>query len=74
MQLGAIFLNSDSFNITTKNGDVYSDFATGSYFTPYVTTVGLYDDDKELLAVGKLSTPTEISKFVDTTILVNFDM
>ena len=65
MQLGAIFLNSDSFNITTKNGDVYSDFATGSYFTPYVTTVGLYDDDKELLAVGKLSTPTEISKFVD---------
>lgn len=69
-----LLLKQNALSIVTKNGDVYSDFATGSYFAPYITTVGLYDDDKELLAVGKLSTPTEISKFVDTTILVNFDM
>jgi hypothetical protein len=66
-------LKKDAFYITSKNGDIYHDFATGSYFTPYATTVGLYDNDKNLLAVGKLSRPTPISKFVDTSIIVNYD-
>ncbi len=35
-------------------GSVY-DFATGSYFAPYITTVGLYNDNQELLAVAKLA-------------------
>ena len=51
----------------------YADFVTGSYFTPYVTTVGLYNDNKELVAVGKLSQPLPLSQHVDTTILVNID-
>ena len=49
------------------------DFATGSYFSPYVTTVGMYNDDHELLAVGKLSQPLPTSQTTDTTILVNID-
>ena len=49
------------------------DFITGSYFTPYITTVGLYNDSYELLAVAKLAKPLPTSKFSDTTILVNFD-
>jgi hypothetical protein len=50
------------------------DFATGSYFTPYVTTVGLYNNDKELVAVGKLAQPLDMSDTTDTTILINLDL
>ena len=57
---------------TTGSAD-YEDFVTGSVFTPFVTTVGLYNDDKELMAVGKLSQPLALSQHVDTTILVNID-
>ena len=69
-----IVLQQSNFWIENKNGDIYYDWATGSYFTPYLTTVGLYNEDNDLLAVGKLSTPTPISKFVDTNIYVNFDI
>ena len=49
------------------------DFATSSYFEPYITTVGLYDDNFNLLAVGKLGKPLQTSAVTDTTILVNID-
>ena len=48
-------------------------FVTSSFFEPYITTVGLYDEDFQLLAVGKLSQPLQSSPTTDTTILVNID-
>ena len=48
-------------------------FVTSSYFSPYITTVGLYSNDFELLAVGKLAKPLQSSPTTDTTILVNID-
>ena len=48
-------------------------FATGSYFAPYVTTVGLYNDNQDLLMVAKLAQPIQSSPTTDTTILVNID-
>ena len=48
-------------------------FVTESYFSPYVTTVGLYNENQELLAVGKLSQPLPLSPTTDTTILINID-
>jgi len=65
-----------SLNPTLLSGsldDVYYDFVTGSIFTPYITTVGLYNEQNELLLTGKLSFPVPISQYVDTTIIVNFD-
>jgi len=65
-----------SLNPTILSGstdDIPYSFATGSYFTPYVTTVGLYDEAQNLLAVGKLSQPLPLSPVTDTTILVNID-
>ena len=62
--------NSCPENITST---LYN-FATGSYFTPYVTTVGLYNNDKELVAVGKLAQPLDMSDTTDTTILINLDL
>lgn len=59
--------------ISGSNGQLY-DFATGSYFQPYITTVGLYNNANQLVAVGKLSQPLQSSNVTDTTILVNLDL
>jgi len=55
------------------NGGIPTDNVTGSYFAPYVSTVGLYDEDQNLLAVGKLAQPLPTSATTDITILVNMD-
>lgn len=64
-----------SQNPSIKSGSDSSmlGFATSSYFAPYVTTVGLYNNNFELLAVGKLAKPLPTSRTTDTTILINFD-
>jgi len=51
----------------------YADFITGSDFSPYVTTIGLYDDEQNLLAVAKLAQPLPTSQTTDTTIIINID-
>jgi len=56
----------------STDGTVY-DFTTGSFFQPYVTTVGLYNEAQELLAVGKLSQPYPLSRTTDTSIFINID-
>ena len=66
-----ITVNSSSFY---QNGDgTLANNVTGSYFSPYVTTVGLYDEAQNLLAVGKLAQPLPTSNTTDTTILINID-
>ena len=56
------------------SGGIPYDFVTGSYFEPYITTVGLYNKANQLVAVGKLSQPLQSSNVTDTTILVNLDL
>ena len=68
----------DITNIASPTGivqanETYYDFATGSYFSPYVTTIGLYNEAYQLVAVGKLSQALPISLNTDTTFVVNFD-
>jgi len=50
-----------------------SSFASASYFSPYITTVGLYNNQKDLLAVAKLAQPLPTSKTTDTSVLINID-
>ena len=72
--VGFFLTLEDVTNLGTENqNDTYYDFLTGSYFSPYVTTIGLYNEAYQLLAVGKLSKPIPISLYVDTTFVVNFD-
>ena len=59
--------------ILLSGSSQYSDFVTGSDFSPFVTTVGLYDEEQNLLAVGKLSQPLPTSQTTDTKILINLD-
>jgi hypothetical protein len=72
-------LSSGSTSISSSAGTFFTpgqyltNNVTGSYFSPYVTTVGLYDENQNLLAVGKLSQPLPVSPTTDTTILINLD-
>ena len=74
-------LTSGSAAISNNSGSSFpqpgsgklNDNVTGSYFSPYITTVGLYNNNKELLAVAKLAQPLPVSSVTDTSILINFD-
>ena len=50
-----------------------ANFTTSSLFKPHVTTIGLYDDNMELLVVGKLGSPIRMSDETDTTFVVRWD-
>lgn len=47
---------------------------TGSAFQPYITTVGLYNDANQLIAVGKLNRPVPKSANTEMTIIVKIDI
>ena len=50
------------------------DYATSSFFNPYVTTIGLYNDKYDLVAIGKLSSPLEKRDDVDMNVIIRFDV
>ena len=59
--------------LTGSDGKI-ADNVSGSYFKPYVTSVGLYNDAQELVAVAKLGSPVPKSKETDMTFVVTLDM
>lgn len=66
-------------NKSNQSADL-ADCVTGSIdnsqitlFKPYVTTVGLYDDDLNLLAVGKFAQPVKTSEEADMTFVIRWD-
>lgn len=72
-------LGSNEFNssqnptlrIDPKYGEL-KDFAVGN-FTPYVTAVGLYNEQNELMAVAKLGKPLPTSNITDMDIVIKID-
>ena len=73
-----IRVKDSEFNFTqnpsSHSGSLFNSNVTGSEFSPYLTTVGLYNDSNELIAVAKLSRPIPKSKSTDMTIVINLDM
>jgi|TARA_B110000977_G_C10958723_1_gene447650 hypothetical protein len=67
------FNMSQNPTITTDSSGSLRNFATSSNFMPYVTTVGLYNDNNELLLVGKLAQPMVMSGITDTTYVIRYD-
>jgi len=47
-------------------------FITGSA-KPYITTIGLFNDVGQMLAVGKLAEPLENRDDIDMNIIVRWD-
>jgi hypothetical protein len=70
-------IDTGSLNISGStfynNSGILKDFATGSGFSPYVTSVGLYNDNDDLLAIAKFSKPLLISPNTDMTFIINYD-
>lgn len=73
-------VNENDFNYTQNPSAIqsgtsgsYINAITGSDFHPYATTVGLYNDQDELLVVGKLSRPYPIPPNTDMTFVVRWD-
>jgi hypothetical protein len=75
-------IRKSEFNFTTnlsvyKDKNPYAiqveDYTTSSFFNPYITTIGLYNDKRDLVAVAKLSSPLEKRDDVDMNVIIRFD-
>lgn len=68
----------DKYNVSLNptlydlNSNIKS-FATSSEFTPYITTVGLYDGNYNLVAIAKLGSPIAKRNDIDLNIEIKFD-
>jgi len=66
-------LNTSARRLKSSDSQYLANFTTGSKFQPYVTTIGLYNEDQELLVVGKLGQPIRMSGNTDTTFAIRWD-
>ena len=70
-------LYSGSTGFATGSWDDYFTSAsidpTGSYLTTYITTIGLYDDEGDMIAIAKLPNPIKNLPDYDVNFLIRFD-
>jgi len=67
------YTHNPSAKVSGSNGRL-ADNVTGSYFTPYVTSIGLYNDANELIAVAKLGQPVPKSPDTEMTFAIRLDL
>ena len=65
---------SQNPSVLTDNGSNIQAWATGSDFVPYITTIGLYNDVGQLLAIGKLGQAVKNRNDVDMNFLISIDI
>ncbi len=70
---GSSTYTENSSSYFRPSGNLKS-FATSSYFQPYFTTVGLYNDANELIAVAKLGKAIPKSTNSEMTVVVKLDI
>ena len=64
---------SSSYSSSYNTGNYYQNFTTHSEFGTYVTNIGLYNPENELMAIAKLSNPIKNDKDLPISFLVRFD-
>lgn len=66
-----------TYGSSTGSWDDYFNYQlsdpTGSYLTTYVTTIGLYDESGDMVAIAKLPTPIKNLPDYDLNFIVRFD-
>lgn len=72
-QVGSTILEYSGSKYLQPSG-IYANNVTGSDFQPYITSVGLYNDSNELIAVGKLAQPLPKPAGTELTIQVKLDV
>jgi hypothetical protein len=67
---GSVGSNRAGFEHWDLSGSMDS---TGSFLAPFITTIGLYDDDCDLIAVAKLPQPIKSEHDLTVNFIVRFD-
>lgn len=68
------FNMSTNLTLTRDDDSTYLPFVSGSSFAPYITTIGLYDEAGQLLAIGKLAQPIRKRNDVDMNFMIRIDL
>ena len=68
------FNMSSNLTLTGDDDSTYQSFVSSSVFAPYITTIGLYDNAGQLLAIGKLAQPIQTRSDVDMNFLIRLDL
>ena len=68
------FNMSTNLSLTRDDDSTYLPFVSSSSFSPYITTIGLYDSAGQLLAIGKLAQPIRKRNDVDMNFLIRIDL
>jgi hypothetical protein len=67
--------NMSSNKTLTNDDDVtYKSFVSGSVFSPYITTIGLYNDSGQLLAIAKPAQAIRKRPDVDMNFVIQIDL
>jgi hypothetical protein len=64
-------MNPSMLNV---DNETYQSFVTGSEFSPYITTIGLYDNHGRLLAIAKLGQAIKKRDDVDMNFVIRIDL
>ena len=65
--------NPSAANFVLNETPTYIDALLTGSLTPYITTIGLYNETGDLLAIGKLARPLQKRNDVNTNILIRWD-
>lgn len=72
--LASEFNMSTNVSLLTTNTNQLQSFTTGSDFSPYITTIGLYNKHGQLLAVGKLGQAIKKREDVNMNFVIRIDL
>lgn len=68
------FNMSSNLSLTKDDNESFKSFVSASDFSPYITTIGLYNDAGQLLAIGKPAQPIRKRPDVDLNFIVQIDL
>ena len=68
------FNMSTNITLTADDDSTYRPFVSSSTFSPYITTIGLYNDAGQMLAIAKLAQPIRNRSDVDMNFLIRLDL
>lgn len=70
---GDFNLSTNPTSLQSPKSDLILNDMTGSLLNPYATTIGMYNDKGDMIAVAKLGQPIQMREDVDINILVRWD-
>jgi hypothetical protein len=66
-------LNPSAATVHDEKNMEYLSLVTGSDWSPYITTMGLYDNDYNLVAIAKFTKPIKKPTDIPLTFVVRWD-